>query len=300
MMKAFFAAVLSVIAIGVMLIAYGLFNPRVATAGAYPTARPMLANERVGLVEDGYAPYANYPAYAAYTTGRPAMAYPVNDVRAVPATPVQVTKPPRRRRRGGSSRRRARRAASAAWNPSGVATGRRRRWSSAARRRPARASAPSSAARRARSSAPRSAAAQGRFTSEDALGLGAGGWGLGAGGWGLGAGGWGAAWITLSNRTRQDNRLVTAVVPTSFCISLFPEQKQKAKIISETLVEDGLRSRGSGLGRLDRGWPTTRAAEKVGSPRLLAYMGRYRSVLYIVATSNLRGPSLGSGIGTRS
>jgi hypothetical protein len=88
MMKAFFAAVLSVIAIGVMLIAYGLFNPRVATAGAYPTARPMLANERVGLVEDGYAPYSTYPAYAAYTAGHPAMAYPVNDVRAVQARPV--------------------------------------------------------------------------------------------------------------------------------------------------------------------------------------------------------------------
>ena len=38
---------------------------------------------------------------------------------------------------------------------------------------------------------------------------------------------------------------------------------------------------------------------KAGSPRLLAYMGRYRSVLYIVATSNLRGPSLGSGMGVR-
>src|SRR5262245_26834359 len=39
---------------------------------------------------------------------------------------------------------------------------------------------------------------------------------------------------------------------------------------------------------------------KTGSPRLLAYMGRYRSVLYVVPTSNLRGPSLGSGMGTRS
>jgi len=39
---------------------------------------------------------------------------------------------------------------------------------------------------------------------------------------------------------------------------------------------------------------------KTGSPRLLAYMGRYRSVLYMVATSSLRGPSLGSGMGTSS
>jgi hypothetical protein len=39
---------------------------------------------------------------------------------------------------------------------------------------------------------------------------------------------------------------------------------------------------------------------KTDSPRLLAYMGRYRSVLYMVATSTLRGPSSGSGIGTSS
>jgi gentisate 1,2-dioxygenase len=39
---------------------------------------------------------------------------------------------------------------------------------------------------------------------------------------------------------------------------------------------------------------------KTGSPRLLAYIGRYRSVLYMVATSRLRGPSLGSGMGTSS
>ena len=49
MMKAFLAAVLSVIAVGVLLIAYGLFNPRVATVEAYQSARPMLASERVGF-----------------------------------------------------------------------------------------------------------------------------------------------------------------------------------------------------------------------------------------------------------
>ena len=75
-MRAFLAAVLSVIAVGVMLIAYGLFSPRVATADVYPYARPMLANERVGLIDDGYAPS---------TLRRQAMAYPVSDVRAVPA-----------------------------------------------------------------------------------------------------------------------------------------------------------------------------------------------------------------------
>jgi hypothetical protein len=91
-MRAFLATVLSVIAVGVMLIAYGLFNPRVATAGAnqLQMARPMLVSERIGLDEGlvpttPYAAYPAYPAYApAYSTGRPAMAYPVNDPRAVP------------------------------------------------------------------------------------------------------------------------------------------------------------------------------------------------------------------------
>jgi hypothetical protein len=87
MMKAFLATVLSVIAVGVMLIAYGLFNPPVGAEGASQSARPMLVNGRVGLVEEGYAPNATYQPYApAYApAGRPAMAYPVNDVRAVPA-----------------------------------------------------------------------------------------------------------------------------------------------------------------------------------------------------------------------
>ena len=99
-MRAFLATVLSVIAVGVMLVAYGLFNPRVAAMGAYQPARPMFASERVGLVEDGYTPYATYPTGPAYapsyaTTGRPAMAYPVNEVRAEPA--VYETAPAPRR-----------------------------------------------------------------------------------------------------------------------------------------------------------------------------------------------------------
>ena len=69
-MRAFLAAVLSVIAVGVMLIAYGLFNPRVAGADVYPSAPPMLASERVGYVED--------------LSPRQAVAYRVNDARAVP------------------------------------------------------------------------------------------------------------------------------------------------------------------------------------------------------------------------
>jgi hypothetical protein len=69
-MRAFLAAVLSVIAVGVVLMAYGLFNPRVAGADVYPSARPMLASERVGYVED--------------LSPRQPMAYRVNDARAVP------------------------------------------------------------------------------------------------------------------------------------------------------------------------------------------------------------------------
>jgi hypothetical protein len=86
-----------------MLIAYGLFNPRIATVGAYPSARPMLASERVGLIDEGYAPNATYSAYQAYAPGYapayatrgPAMAYPVNQVRPVPA--VYETAPAPRR-----------------------------------------------------------------------------------------------------------------------------------------------------------------------------------------------------------
>ncbi len=85
-MRAYFAAVLSVIAVGVMLIAYGLLNPRMPSAEAYaypyPGARPIPAGQQVGLIDDGYG-YVPRSPYG-YTTGRPAMAYPVSDVRAVP------------------------------------------------------------------------------------------------------------------------------------------------------------------------------------------------------------------------
>ena len=90
-MRNFMAAVLSVIAVGVTVIAYGLFNPRVATADVYSPARPMLASERVGLIEDGQVPYSRYASAPA----RPAMAYPVNEVRAIPASetyPVPETR----------------------------------------------------------------------------------------------------------------------------------------------------------------------------------------------------------------
>jgi hypothetical protein len=88
-MRAFLATVLSVIAIGVLLIAYGLLGTRAAAAPgliqydargqAYELARPMYASERpVGVdVMDPYSPYAV----------RTPMGYPVNGVRPM-ATPV--------------------------------------------------------------------------------------------------------------------------------------------------------------------------------------------------------------------
>jgi len=82
-MRGFFAAVLSVIAAGVLLIAYGLLGTRAAAAPgtilydargqAYELARPMYAGERVD-VADAYSPYA----------ARTPMAYPLNSVRPVP------------------------------------------------------------------------------------------------------------------------------------------------------------------------------------------------------------------------
>jgi hypothetical protein len=88
-MRAFLATVLSVIAVGVLLIAYGLLVPRVATADAYPYARPMLASERVGYIDDGYSnPYAG--------SVRQPMGYAVNDLRAVPASQTYTSPSPRR------------------------------------------------------------------------------------------------------------------------------------------------------------------------------------------------------------
>jgi len=58
-MKAFLASILTVIAMGVLAIAYGLLSPRMATVDAYSSARPMLASERVP-VDDGSGLY-NYP-----------------------------------------------------------------------------------------------------------------------------------------------------------------------------------------------------------------------------------------------
>jgi hypothetical protein len=72
-MRNFLAAVLSVIAVGVLLIAYGLLSPRVTAADVYPV-RPMLTSQRVGDIED--------------LTPRQPLAYRINDGRAVQAYDV--------------------------------------------------------------------------------------------------------------------------------------------------------------------------------------------------------------------
>jgi hypothetical protein len=94
-MRAFLATVLSVIAAGILLIAYGLLGPRAAAApgamvqydargDAYQLARPV--SERLVLATDPYAPYA----------ARTAMVYPANAVRPVDAYAPYSAPPPRR------------------------------------------------------------------------------------------------------------------------------------------------------------------------------------------------------------
>jgi hypothetical protein len=85
MMK-FLAGVLSVIAVGVLLIAYGLLNPAIpAYADQAPFARPMLANETMMLRDN--AVYGSNPAYASY--GNPAYAYPAYQYQPM-AAPVRT------------------------------------------------------------------------------------------------------------------------------------------------------------------------------------------------------------------
>jgi hypothetical protein len=69
-MTKFLAGVLSVIAVGVLLIAYGLLTPNAAAySDQAPYARPMLAGDRMMLREDpNAAAYATYgPSPYAYT-----------------------------------------------------------------------------------------------------------------------------------------------------------------------------------------------------------------------------------------
>ena len=93
-MTKYLAGVLSVIAVGVLLIAYGLLSPRVNAFGSPadmgPSARPMLASEQ------SLDPYAMRAAYAAgyanpYAAQAPAFNYPA----APQAVPVSSVRPVR-------------------------------------------------------------------------------------------------------------------------------------------------------------------------------------------------------------
>lgn len=108
-MTKFFAGVLSVIAVGVLLIAYGLLTPR---AAAYQDqmqfARPMLATDRVMLRDDPNAVYAPHAApayvygdrvvqptpygYAAYQPAVAPVAAPVRTMSTVQQAPRTATR----------------------------------------------------------------------------------------------------------------------------------------------------------------------------------------------------------------
>ena len=103
-MTKFFAGVLSVIAMGTLLVAYGLFNLSASAfeprANMEPFARPMNASERMMLPQDPYAaryfyndgsaasPYGDAP-YTAQPVG-----YSINDAR--PVRTVEMAPAPRR------------------------------------------------------------------------------------------------------------------------------------------------------------------------------------------------------------
>jgi len=87
-MKAFLASILTVIAMGVLAIAYGVLSPRMATADAYSTARPMLASDRIGVYDPATGLF-NYP-------NGPAAQYVSSGVVARPAVYETYTPAPRR------------------------------------------------------------------------------------------------------------------------------------------------------------------------------------------------------------
>jgi hypothetical protein len=99
-MTKFLAGVLSVIAVGVLLIAYGLLNPAApAYAEQTPFARPMLANETMMLRDHQYAsaplyvPAANaFYANPAYAYGAYPAAAPVRTVTTVQQAPRQAAR----------------------------------------------------------------------------------------------------------------------------------------------------------------------------------------------------------------
>jgi len=101
-MRTFLGTVLSIIAVGVLLIAYGLLSPRAAAApyglpaaDAYQVARPMPVNDVVSLNDQ-----AAYDRYVAARRAALATAYPISagsDIREVrPVRTAQTYSAPRR------------------------------------------------------------------------------------------------------------------------------------------------------------------------------------------------------------
>jgi hypothetical protein len=101
-MRTFLGTVLSVIAVGVLLIAYGLLSPRAAAApyggvsdmrgDAYQLARPMPVNDVISLNDQ-----AAYDRYIASRRAPATGAYPVETVRNVrPVRATQTYSAPRR------------------------------------------------------------------------------------------------------------------------------------------------------------------------------------------------------------
>ena len=105
-MKAFLGSILTVIAMGVLAIAYGVLSPRMAATDAYSTARPTLASERIGVSDEGTVLY-NYPnnGMARYASNgalaRPAVYDTYSPARRVTTTrrAVQTSSVERRRSR---------------------------------------------------------------------------------------------------------------------------------------------------------------------------------------------------------
>jgi hypothetical protein len=108
-MTRFLAGILSVIALGLLLIAYGLLSPRASAFSAGPETtdpygRAMLAGDRLVLPDDpnavryayanGYRPSASpsapygYPAYYPSPQSAQAVAVPVRSVQTVVETPA--------------------------------------------------------------------------------------------------------------------------------------------------------------------------------------------------------------------
>ncbi len=91
-MTKYLAGVLSVIAVGVLLIAYGLLNPQAAAyADQAQFARPMLANDRLMLRDDPNAVYAPDYVYGDRLVQAAPYGYPAYQQASVPvAAPVRT------------------------------------------------------------------------------------------------------------------------------------------------------------------------------------------------------------------